>query len=318
MSITPTLSIIITSYNTAKLTNDCLQSIFADKGLSFDLKKPLPDHKIPTEILVIDNASKDNSISVLKKEKKIKLIINKKNLGFAKANNQGILASQGNFILLLNSDTLILHSAISQSLNWLASHPEASVCTAQLLNSDKSIQASGGFFPNLSNVFTWSLGLDDLPFINKIIPPLHPHTPQFYTHDRFYLHDHQQDWVTGAFMLFRKSALDLSGLFDENYFMYGEEVELSYRLKQKLPQTQTWYLIGPQIIHLGGASAKNRLDPILNEYRGILSFFKKHHPRHLSLVKILLKLNASFRTLYFLLGGRTQAFITYQKACQNI
>ena len=319
MSISPVLSIIIVSYNTAKLTLDCLQSIFADKGLSFDLKNPTTDSTIPTEIIVIDNASQDNSVSALKKQKNIKLIINKKNLGFAKANNQSILASTGNFVLLLNSDTIILHSAISQSLNWLASHPEASVCTAQLLNSDKTIQASGGFFPNLLNVFTWSVGLDDLPLINKIIPPLHPHTPHFYTHDKFYLTDHRQDWVTGAFMLIKKSTLDRSGLFDKNYFMYGEEVELSYRLCQQNPYTQTWYLIGPQIIHLGGASAKNKLDPILNEYHGILSFFKKHRPHlHLLIVKILLKLNAFLRALYFLITGQKQTFSLYHQACQNI
>ena len=327
MSISPLLSIIIVSYNTAKLTLDCINSVLADKGLSFDLKNPKIDSAIPTEIIVVDNASTDNSVLEIKKLKnylkiknlKLKIILNSQNMGFAKANNQAILASSGNFVLLLNSDTVILHSAISQSLNWLASHPEASVCTAQLLNSDKTIQASGGFFPNLLNVFTWSIGLDDLPLINKIIPPLHPHTPNFYTHDLFYLTDHRQDWVTGAFMLIKKSALDLAGLFDENYFMYGEEVELNYRIKQKNPHTQTWYLIGPQIIHLGGASAKNKIDPILNEYRGILSFFAKHHPPfHLSIAKILLKINSFLRSLYFLASGQTQAFNIYLKACQDI
>lgn len=306
MKIKPTLSIIVVSYNTAKITQNCLHSIFKDKGLSH----------IPFEIIVIDNASTDNSVSLLKKIPQIKLITNKKNLGFGRANNQGIKAATGNYILFLNSDTLILHSSISQSLNWLSSHPEASTCTAQILNLDKSIQASGGFFPNLINVFTWSIGLDDLPFVNKIIKPFHPHTPDFYTKDKFYLSSHQQDWVTAAFMLVRKSSLDQSGPFDPTYFMYAEEVELSYRLKQNNPQSQCWYLIGPQIIHLGGASAKNKADPIINEYRGVLSFFKKHHsPIRYQIVKIMLKLNTCLRSLFYFISGNRPSFKIYRQAC---
>ena len=287
----PILSIIIISYNTADITIDCLKSILTDKGLK----------TTPFEIIVIDNNSKDDSLEKIAKFKKsnscqLKIIKNKFNAGFGRANNQGLKISQGNYILFLNSDTIILHSAISQSLDWLSSHPESSICTAQLLNRDDTIQASGGYFPNLANVATWCLSLDDLPFVNRLVKPLHPHTPTFYTKDKFYTSDHPQDWVTGAFMLTRKPILDKTGGFDENYFMYGEEVELSYRIKQSTPNNKVWYLIGPQIIHLGGASATSRLDPILNEYRGILSFFKKHRaPWQYPIVRYLLKINAFTR-----------------------
>lgn len=307
--IKPILSIIIVSYNTAQITVDCLKSIYKDKGLK----------EIPFEIIIIDNNSHDTSVEEIKKYKDIKLIENKENSGFGKANNQGIKIAQGNYILLLNSDTIILHSAISQSLNWLSSHPEASICTAQLLNKDKTIQASGGFFPNILNTITWSFGLDDLPFVNKIIKPIHPHTPQFYTKDNFYLTDHRQDWVTGAFMLIRKSSLEPAKGFDETYFMYGEEVELSYRIFKNNPHMQTWYLIGPQIIHLGGASAISRLDPILNEYIGIISFFKKHKSKsQCSFVKILLKLNALLRSIFYLIFGKKETSQIYLKACSKI
>lgn len=299
MSSQPLLSIIIISFNTRQLTLNCLHSVFADKNLEFDLNKRDSGDKIPTEIIVVDNHSQDDSLSVLKKIKNIKLIANQENYGFGKANNQGLKIAQGNYILFLNSDTLILHSAISQSLNWLASHPEASTCTAQLLNRDKTIQASGGYFPTLANVIAWSFGLDDLPFFNKIIKPLHPHTPSFYTHDSFYLKDHPQDWVTGAFMLIRRSVLNKVGGFDEKYFMYSEEVELSYRIHRAFPQSQTWYLVGPQIIHLGGSSALKKNDPILREYTGIFTFFKLHRPAwQRPIVKFLLKVNAFLRSLY--------------------
>jgi GT2 family glycosyltransferase len=290
----PLVSIIIVSYNTADITIDCLKSILHDKGLK----------QTPFEIIIVDNNSHDDSIVKIKKFKEnlkqkdcqLTLISNKDNAGFGKANNQGLKIAKGNYILFLNSDTIILHSAISQSLDWLSSHPEASICTAQLLNKDKTIQASGGFFPTLANIFTWCLSLDDLPLINKIIKPIHPHTPTFYTHDNFYLKDHQQDWITGAFMLTRKSILDKIKGFDENYFMYGEELELSYRISLNTKQNQVWYLIGPQIIHLGGASAVNRMDPILNEFRGFVSFFKKHRPLwQVPIVRFLLKINALIR-----------------------
>ncbi|MFA5531976.1 MAG: glycosyltransferase family 2 protein [Candidatus Shapirobacteria bacterium] len=306
----PLISIIIVSYNTAKLTIDCLKSILQDKGLKEN----------QFEIIIIDNNSPDDSVSQITKFKdslkssncQIKIIANKNNPGFGKANNQGLKMANGNYILFLNPDTIILHSAISQSLDWLSSHPEASTCTAQLLNKDGTIQASGGFFPNLANVFTWCLSLDDLPLINKIIKPIHPHTPNFYTKDRFYLKDHPQDWVTGAFMLVRKPILDKVKGFDENYFMYGEEVELSYRIKKATPNNQVWYLIGPQIIHLGGASAINRIDPILNEYRGILSFFKKHKNNfQYQIVRILLKINAFTRAVIHFSP-------LYLKACSKI
>lgn len=316
--INPVLSIIIISYNTSKITVNCLKSIFQDKGLTFDLNKIDDKNLIPTEIIVIDNNSQDDSVSQIKKFP-IKLIANKFNGGFGKGNNQGIKVAKGNYILLLNSDTIILHSAISQSLNWLCSHPEASTCTAQLLNQDKTIQASGGFFPNLLNVVTWCLNLDDLPFVNQFIKPLHPHTPTFYTHDKFYQKDHQQDWVTGAFMMIRNSHLQITNGFDENYFMYGEEVELSYRLKKHYLQSQTWYLIGPQIIHLGGASAQNRIDPIINEYRGILAFFKKHKQKwQYQTAKKLIKFNALSRSVIYSLRGNQKTASLYLQTCSKI
>jgi len=331
--IKPLLSIIIVSYNTADLTLQCLRSILTDKGLELSLKSPknTPNTKnpksqlkTPTEIIIIDNNSKDNSVKAIKEfiQKKklpnITLIENKENTGYATANNQGISISKGEYLLLLNSDTIILHSAISQSLDWLASHPEASSCTAQLLNQDKTIQASGGFFPNLLNVFTWSTGLDDLPLVNSLTKPLHPHTPHFYTKDSFYLKDHSQDWVTGAFALIRRSVINPKEAFDPNYFMYGEEVELFYRIKKKYPHLHTQYLVGPQIIHLGGASADSKLDPILNEYLGVISFFKKHKdPFQTFIVRLLLKTNAFLRAIINTILSPKKASL-YLQACQKL
>ena len=313
----PTLSIIIISYNTSKITLDCLKSVFLDVGLQFELTHS-NDPKIPTEIIIVDNNSSDDSVKNLKLIKNITLIVNKNNSGFGKANNQAAAAAKGNYLLFLNSDTIILHSAISQSLNWLSSHPEAGACTAQLLNKDYTIQASGGYFPNLLNIKTWTFNLDDLPFVNFFIKPFHPHTPDFYTHDNFYLNDHRQDWITGAYMLIRRSVFDAVNGFDENYFMYGEECEMLYRIHNKFPNYQTWYLVGPQVIHLGNASATKKVDPLIKEYEGVVSFFTKHKPAwQINIVKILLRINAiSHRFLYFLTGNY-QKNLLYKELCSR-
>lgn len=298
MKTNPLLSIIIVSFNTCQITLDCLKSVFADKGLEYNLDGINSNEKIPTEIIVVDNNSHDDSVKELQKIKNITFIANKDNTGFGKANNQAIKISKGNYILLLNSDTIVLHSAISQSLTWLSAHPESHMCSAQLLNKDMSIQASGGYFPTLSNTIAWSLGLDDLPLFNYLVKPFHPHTPQFYTREKLFLKDHQQDWVTGAFMLIRRSVVDKTHGFDDSYFMYGEEVEWAYRMHLAFPKSQCWYLVGPQIIHLGGASAIKRSDPIIREYTGVISFFERHRPNwQTSIVKKTLKINAFLRSL---------------------
>lgn len=280
----PILSIIIVSYNTAKITIDCLKSIHLDVKLF---------SQIPTEIIVVDNNSTDDTIDQIKHLKfPVTIIENKQNAGFGKANNQAAKIAQGNYLLLLNSDTLILHSAISQSLDWLSSHPESWGCTAQLLNVDKSIQPSGGFFPNLLNILTWSLRLDDLPLVNSIIPPFHPHSPNFYTHEKFFITDHAQDWVTGAYMLIREPIYRQVKGFDDSYFMYGEELEMCARIHKLYPKMTCNYLVGPQIIHIGGASSKSKNSILAREREGVFSFFKRHHPNwQLPIVKTLLAIN---------------------------
>lgn len=292
------LSIIITNWNTADITLDCLRSIYQDKGL----------REIPFEIILIDNASTDHSQNAFKAYKKknklsnLNIIINDTNVGFGKANNQGLKIANGNYLLFLNSDTIILHGAISQSLNWLCSHPEASGCTGQLLNNDKSIQITGGTFPNIWNMFTWLTHLDDLPFINFLIPPYHPHSPDFYTKDKYYLSDHPQDWLTGAFLMFRKELVAKVGGFSPKFFMYGEEMELCYRIHLAYPKLKLWYLIGPQIIHLGGASATNQQEVYDREYLGVSTFFKIHRPLwQQQYLGILIKINQQLQLFLSLL-----------------
>ena len=296
MSNNPILSIIIVNWNTANLTVDCIKSIFTDKGLK----------QLTYEIILVDNASSDDSIEKISKLKgPITIIKNKENVGFGRANNQGIKIDKGNYFLLLNTDTIILHSAISQSLDWLSSHPESYGCSAQLLNKDKSIQPSGGYFPNILNMACLLLHLDDLPFVNKIIPPFHPHSPNFYTHDNYYKKDHPQDWLTGAFMLLRREVVEKVNGFNPKFFMYGEEMEMCYRIHLQYPKMQLWYLVGPQIIHLGGASSKNKQIIFDREYLGFNEFFRMHKSNlDQKIIKLLISINRFLQLILYKIKNR--------------
>ncbi len=324
----PLISIIVVSYNTQKITINCLESIIKDKGLDFTkTKNSKTEIKIPAELIVVDNNSPDNSVRQIRQfalkhhlsKNNFHFIVNQSNLGYGQANNQAINIAKGGYILLLNSDTVILHSAISQSLFWLSNHPEAVICTAQLLNPDRTIQPSGGYFPTILNILSWSLCLDDLPILNRFILPFHPHPPNFFLQSSLYTKDHPQDWVTGAFLLSRAEALHSVNGFSSDFFMYGEELEMTFRIKKLFPSLQVWYLIGPQIIHYGQASSPTKTAPIYNEYLGIVRFFQKHRPSwQRPCIKILLKVNCLTRVvLYYILNQKNTSLI-YQQIWSKI
>jgi len=330
----PILSIIIVSYNTKNLLRQCLESVVKnDKRLDFSGQwiDPKDEEKIPAEIIVVDNNSTDGSIEFIKsltssrvnelKKKKsnslinnslIKLIKNKKNLGFAKANNQGIKIARGEYILLLNSDTIVPEGAISQTLYWLSNHAEAGVATCRLLNKDKTIQATGGFFPNLLNIFTWAFFLDDLPFTNKLIKPFHPHPPRFWLRENWYNKTRQLDWVTGAFFMIKKAVIREAGKLDEKFFMYVEETEWCYRIKKL--GWQVFYYSGAKIIHLGGGSGQ-KTTSIKGEDSGLIRFFCLHRPMwQLPVLKIILKLKNLWRIFLFLILGKIDKAKAYYES----
>ncbi len=338
--IRPVLSIIIVNYNTKELLRQCLESIFKnDKRLDFSGQwiDPTEEERIPAEIIIVDNNSTDGSVEFIKsltslrvnelrkkkkKKKKnslinnrkisIKLIENKKNLGFAKANNQGIKIARGEYILLLNSDTIIPEGAISQTIYWLSAHPKVGVVSCKLLNRDRTIQPTGGFFPNLANIFTWVFFLDDLPLVNRLIKPFHPHPPQFWTKEGWYLKTRELDWVTGAFFLIRKAVIREVGLLRKNFFMYVEEVEWCYRIKKA--GWRVFFYDGAKIIHLGGASGKS-ITSIVGEDQGLVKFFSLHKPKwQLPILKAMLKIKNLLRFILFIILGKRERAQAYLKA----
>ncbi len=292
------LSIIITSYNTREVLTACLESVVKyTKGITY-------------EIIIVDNGSKDGSIERIKElEKKysqLKLIDVKENIGFGKANNLGAKNAQGEYLLLLNSDTLVFDNAIKESVDAIKKIPQCGVFSCKLLNADKSVQASGGHFPNFGNVFAWQFFIDDLPFVGQTISSFHP---QISSYNR----NRKMDWVTGAFMIIPKKVFDEVGGFDEKIFMYTEEMELCFRLK-KLGY-KTIYHVNPSLIHLGGASGGSVL-ALTSEIKNMIYFWKKHKPSwQLPFIQLFFFCGSLLRLLIFgIIKGDEKARRAYTQA----
>jgi len=293
------LSIIIVSWNTKKLIVRCLESIFKfTKGISF-------------EIIVVDNASSDNTEQIIKKFPEVELIQNRKNLGFGTANNQGIKIAKGRYLCFLNPDTFLVENSFEKLVKYLDTKPKVGVLGPKLLNPDKSSQQSVGFFPHLPQVFWWMTFIDDLPFGEKL-------KPYHVDHDRFYQKEQQVDWVTGAVMVVRREVFDKVNGFDENVFLYGEEWELCFRIKKQ--GFEVLYTPVTKIVHLGRASMQSaNIGAITGEYKAILYFYQKHKTKlEKFFVLILLKMGALLRILVFgLILRRKELLKTYWSAFQN-
>jgi len=282
MKKNPELSIIIPQYNTKNLLLDCLKSIF-EKSKDLDF-----------EVIVVDNGSSDGSVKAVKVEFPfVKLITNKKNLGYAKANNQGVKKARGEYVLFLNSDTVLLDNAFKKSLSFLQDNRKYSVLGCKLLNKDKTLQPSCGFLPHLWQVFLMMFFLDDLPILGRFINSYQKNNPSFYKNI------HQVGWATGAFLLVKRKVLDKAGLFDEEFFMYAEEVEWFFRVKKA--GFKTCFYPKASIIHLKGKSSLDGFkSAVLGEYKGLLLLYKKHKkPWQRFLLRLMLKLGAFLRVVLF-------------------
>lgn len=291
------LSIIIPSFNTKKLLQNCLQSIFEQtKGIDF-------------EVIVIDNASTDSSITMVKQKfPQVRLITNSKNLGYAQANNQGVKIAKGKYILFLNSDTIILDQAIEKSLEFIKQKKDIDILGCQLLNQDQTIQPSAGFFPHLARVFNWMVFVDELPLIKSLTKPYQQSNPGFYQKTQLI------DWVTGAFLLVKKQVVKHLKGFDAKFFMYSEEVDFCYQaFKAGL---KTWFYSDAQVTHLKGkSSAEGFSAAILGEYQGIKKFYQKNYPDwQLPILRLWLKIGALLRILIFGILKKDSKRKVYEKA----
>lgn len=251
------VSIIIVNWNTRDILRDCLKSVYEQtKSVSF-------------EVIVVDNASTDGSVEMVKNDfPQVSLVENSENKGFAAANNQGMAIAKGRYVLLLNSDTVVLDNAIAKTVLFADDYPEAAVVGCRVLNPDKTLQPTCFMFPSLLNMILSST------YLYKLFP-----RSQFFGRERMSWWDRgdirEVDVVTGCYMLVQKKAIDQIGMMDETFFMYAEEMDWCWRFKSA--GWKVMYTPDAQIIHLGGQSSQQVKPQMIMQLRGsILLFFSKH------------------------------------------
>jgi len=292
------LSIIIISYNTEKITIDCLKSII----------KSLKNSSLKYEIIVVDNASKDNSVSSIKKLKseiknrnlKINLIENKENIGFGPANNQAVKLAKSDYLLFLNSDIIVLNAAIEKLYNFYKQNEKLfNFLGGKLLNKDGTSQPSCGPMYTLPMIFAHLFLRGDYWELTRYSPKKIK----------------EVDWISGACILTKKEYFEKLGGFDEKIFMYMEEIDLFYRAKKH--GFKVFFYPEAQFIHLGSQSSAGRSFPILQVYQGLIYFYKKHFSQFsLFILIIMLKLKALIGFLIGKIINNQYLTQTYAKAWQ--
>lgn len=252
------LSVIIVSYNVKYFLEQCLYSVLASSN------------NILSEIIVVDNNSVDGTCQMLKgKFPSVGLISNKENLGFARACNQGLRQSKGRYVLLLNPDTVIQEDTLRKCVDFMDEHSDAGCMGV------KMIDGRGRYLPESKR----ALPVPAVSFFKIFgLTSLFPNSRLF---GRYYLGHldnnliHEVDVLTGAFMLIRRSVLDKAGLLDEDFFMYGEDIDLSYRIK--LSGYKVYYYPGTTIIHYKGESTKKAsFNYVYLFYNAMAVFANKH------------------------------------------
>ncbi len=256
------LSVIIVNYNVQHFLEQCLHSVFkASKGVN-------------SEIFVVDNNSVDGSVAMVKEKfPEVKLIENKRNTGFSYANNQAIKMAHGEYVLLLNPDTVVEEDTFEKVVSFMDAHPDAGGLGVKMLDG------KGNFLPESKRGLpTPSVAFYKIFGFSKLFP-------KSKTFGKYHLGFLDKDKISdveilsGAFMLIRKSVLDKIGLLDETFFMYGEDIDLSYRII--MGGYKNYYFPETRIIHYKGESTrKSSVNYVFVFYRAMVIFAKKHFSQH--------------------------------------
>lgn len=256
------LSVIIVNYNVEHFLEQCLNSVL------------IATEKVDTEIIVVDNNSVDGSIKMMQQKfPEIQLIANKENLGFSKANNQAIRIANGEYILLLNPDTLVEADTFKKVVDFMDSHPEAGGLGVKMLDG------KGNFLPESKRGLpTPTAAFFKMFGFSKVFPK----SKVFSKYHLGYLNmneTHEVEVLSGAFMMMRKTTLDKVGLLDEDFFMYGEDIDLSYRIIKG--GYKNFYFPETRIIHYKGESTKkDSVNYVFVFYKAMVIFAKKHFSKN--------------------------------------
>lgn len=288
------LSIIIVNYNVKYFLHQALDSVFKSQ-VNFDY-----------DVYVVDNASSDDSVEMVRQEfPQVKLIVSKENLGFSKGNNLAIRQSDAEYVLLLNPDTIIREDTLAQVVQFMDDKPDAGALGVKMYDGQGIfLPESKRGFPSPKVAFYKMSGLSRLFPKSKIFGEYHL---GYLSEDEI----HEVDVLSGAFMLMRKSCLDKVGLLDEDYFMYGEDIDLSYRI-QKSGYKNYYYPFAPIIHFKGESTKKGSLNYVKVFYQAMIIFAQKHFKNSGGQLYIfLLKIAIYLRALLTLLN-RVFSSIGYQ------
>ena len=251
------VSIIVVAWNVRELLHNCLKSVYGQtKGINF-------------EVIYVDNASNDGSVEMVTKEfPEVRVIKNTENEGFIKANNQGIKIAKGRYVLLLNSDTVVLDNAIAKTVTFADAHPQTAVVGCRILNQDGTLQRSCFMSHSILNFFLSATCL------HKIFPM-----------SRFFGREWMTWWdfndvrevevIKGCYALVQKEAIEQVGFMDDLYFVYGDDTDWCYRFRKN-----GWKILftpDAKIIHYGGQTTKQMTSQFLFQLFGSKLIFMKLH-----------------------------------------
>ncbi len=255
------LSVIIVNWNVRDLLRECLRSIQAGGG------------DLSLEIIVVDSASSDDSVAMVRSEfPSVRLIPCTENVGFPRGNNIGLREARGDYLLLLNPDTVVVDNALAVLVSYLQANPDVGAVGPQLLNPDGSVQSSRRRFPTAATGFFESTWLEGLaPGVLRRYYALD--LPDDATAD--------VDWLTGACIMVPRSTYEVVGGMDEGYFMYSEELDWCRRIKES--GRRVVYYPAAQVIHHVGKSSEQAVTARhINFNRAKLRYFRKYHGRFMA------------------------------------
>ena len=285
------LSIIIINYNVKEFLQNLLHSI---EKASANINK---------EIIIVDNASDDGSVELIKQRfPSCKLISNDKNLGFGKANNQALKIATGKYFLLINPDSIVSEDTFDKMIAFFKKNSEAGLAGCKILNPDGTLQlACRRSYPGPWTSFCKVTGLSNL----------FPRSKIFARYNLTYLDEnktYEVDAISGSFMMMRKEVYDKVGGFDEEFFMYGEDLDLCYQIKSA--GYKVFYVHRTQVIHYKGESTKrSRLDETKLFYDAMHLFVKKHLSGSF-LVEYILRFAIGIRKIFAFLGKRRLGIVS--------
>ncbi len=281
------VSIVIPSFNTSALLARCLTSVFTS----------LKESNVSYEVIVVDNASTDGSAGLVRnKFPQVHVVCNRENVGFGKANNQAITIAKGKYVLLLNSDIVVQNDAIGVLYRFIKDKKKA-FAGGKLFNVDGSAQASCGPFFTIPLVALMLFAKGDLWGATRVSPKT----------------TRSVGWVSGACLMGEKKAFEDVGLFDEGIFMYMEDIDFLFRARKK--KYGVFFCSDARFTHAGAGSSGERRTPVVNIYRGLMYFYRKHHgPASCATIRFMLIAKALAAIMVSRIMNKRDLSLIYEEA----